>query len=280
MTGAGNDFVLIDNQDGIYNLSWSNLAPPLCNRHFGVGADGILIVEKGKKTKFQMLYYNADGSYGGMCGNGGRCFASYLMKQNGQSQISFEALDYIYDARMIDNQVSLRMKSPISFRDNIKVEINSDILHGYYIDTGAPHTVFVVDDQDVAVKKLLTSSIVPLGRAIRYHDAFKPNGTNVDFISRIGENAISMRTYERGVEDETLACGTGACASAIVSSKVLGLKPPIRIKTQGGEELEVNFTTQGEHIENVTLTGSVKELFSGTIVIDKETYLIVNSNGT
>jgi diaminopimelate epimerase len=278
MSGAGNDFVLINNQAMKYQLDWSALARTLCSRRFGVGADGLLIIEKGITVPYKMLYYNADGSYGGMCGNGGRCVGEFLMKRLGTHVVLFEALDYVYRTELkYYNHVSLQMKNPTDFKTNIVVSVNSNQLKGYFINTGAPHAIFFLNDLPHSIKDSFHyGGVVSLGKTIRYHETFQPDGTNVDFITISGENQLSMRTYERGVEDETLACGTGAVACAAISSLTLNFQPPITVRTKGGESLIVNFERVGETISNVTLTGSATEIFEGTVNVDLAENKIVN----
>jgi len=278
MSGAGNDFILVDNRTNEYQLDWSALARTLCSRRLGVGADGLIIIEEGKIAPFKMLYFNADGSYGGMCGNGGRCVGEYLMKRLKTQSQSFEALDYIYKSKMNDSsQISLEMKNPSELKINIIIKINSDNLKGHYINTGAPHSVFFVNDLPPSIEQSLNvNGITSIGRAVRYSETFKPEGTNVDFVTVKIDNQISMRTYERGVEDETLACGTGAVACAVISAVVHNLQSPITVETRGGESLLVSFDRVGESITNVTLTGSAVELFEASVKIDASTFNIAS----
>src|ERR1041385_1052110 len=211
MTGAGNDFVLIDNLEQEFNLNWSLSAPVLCNRRYGVGADGLLIIEKSSKAAFTMSYFNADGTYGGMCGNGGRCSANYVMEKLGLDEVRFEALGYTYEASRKRDDVKLQMKDINSIQTNIKVRIGEDELLVNFVDSGAPHVVILQDSIPSRIyEKIRNEGIVELGRAMRHHPTFAPDGTNVNFIEPLSKSTISMRTYERGVEDETLACGTGA----------------------------------------------------------------------
>jgi diaminopimelate epimerase len=278
MTGAGNDFILIDNRLNEYQFQWSALAPILCQRRFGVGADGLLIIERGKKTPYRMLYYNADGSYGGMCGNGGRCVGKFLMRRLKTQSLSFEALDYVYKSEVQqNNQILLEMKNPTEFKKNIVIPMNSGNLKGHYINTGAPHSVLFVNDLPTVIEEFLNSrGITEIGRAIRHSDVFQPDGTNVDFVTIKNDNQISMRTYERGVEDETLACGTGAVACAVIASLVHNLQPPITVHTRGGQSLLVNFERRGEVVTNVVLIGSAEEVFEGSVMVDRSTNRIIN----
>jgi diaminopimelate epimerase len=264
MTGAGNDFILVDNRTEKYTLPWSLIASRMCDRRFGIGADGLLIIEPSREASFRMAYFNADGSYGGMCGNGGRCAASFIMQDLNLDTVQFEALDYMYQARQDLHGIRLKMKPPTDFTDYPDFEAFGRKIPCYSIDTGAPHVVVFVEDLDDVTKSMLNGDdFCKLGLAIRSHARFEPNGTNVDFVEKLGTNLISMRTYERGIEAETLACGTGAVACALVSSIVRGLVSPVEILTRSNEILTVNFQLQHECLDNVELSGSARMVFTG-----------------
>jgi diaminopimelate epimerase len=263
MSGAGNDFILIDNRGNRYTIDWNELAPIISDRRYGVGADGLLIVEDSVKTDFRMKYYNSDGSFGGMCGNGGRCIALYIMNDHKKSEIKFEALDYIYSAKQIDNNVILRMKSPKDITSNI-INISDEIIPLLSIDTGAPHVVIFQKDLSPKLRKIIqVQGIKNIGSQIRQHHAFQPSGTNVNFVDILDANRISMRTYERGVEDETLACGTGAIASAIASSINNNFASPVEVKARSGETLTIRFRREYEEFSEIELIGSAKKIFHG-----------------
>lgn len=267
MTGAGNDFILFDNRKGLYNaVSWDRLAPEICDRHFGVGADGLLVVEAGKDVDFSLKYFNSDGSCGGMCGNGGRCAAYFFMSEKSVPHCNFVSLGYAYSCNRHDDlNISIKMKS-VSI-DNIKynIDIYNNQIPIYFIDTGAPHAVIFIDDLPADSKQsILESGIAELGRIIRNHTMFHPDGTNVDFITIIDDHMVSMRTYERGVEAETLACGTGAVASACVEYLVNDFPPPIRIHTRSNHILTVNFKVEGTLIKDVVLIGPAEKVFVGS----------------
>ena len=218
MTGAGNDFILVDFLSGDINLNWSVIVPMLCNRRYGIGADGLLIICPGKRADFLMEYYNADGSFGGMCGNGGRCAALYAMKKFSRQEIKFEALDYIYRASTNGTNVKLQMKDPLGLYSN-RLNLDNEVISFSFIDTGAPHVVILLNDISENLRNQIQSdNFNRIGSQIRYNAMFAPAGANVNFIGIVDNKTISMRTYERGVEEETLACGTGAVASAIVAA--------------------------------------------------------------
>ena len=269
MNGAGNDFVLIDNRRKKFSLKWNTLARTVCDRRFGIGADGLLILERSTKTDFKMLYYNADGSSGGMCGNGGRCASAYVMDQEERVGVMFDAVGYTYLAKKIESEIWLKMKNPniIFFNESIAV-LKNKILASY-INTGSPHVVLFETDLAVQFKNEIHSTgIIRLGKAIRYLKLFFPQGTNVNFIKVLKRGLVAMRTYERGVEDETLACGTGAVASAIISSLQLGWSSPIKIRTFSEKILTVRFRREGDSFADVILCGPVQYSFTGEFLLD------------
>ncbi len=262
MSGAGNDFVLLDAMTGALPSDMPHLAVALCSRHFGVGADGLLILEPSRTADFFMRYFNADGSYGGMCGNGGRCAARYAsLHEIARDRMKFEALGFVYEAFVCGATVKLSMKPPEQIMMNMVVALGSETLSCNFINTGSPHAVIFVDDlpaQDVERK----------GRALRVHPLFAPEGTNVDFVSTGPGNVIDVRTYERGVERETLACGTGSVASAIITYLERSIRPPVRVHVMSGEELTVHFLAERDRISDVVLEGSAHLVFTGTARYD------------
>jgi len=248
--GAGNDFVIIDNMKGNIALSQTEIAF-ICHRRFGVGADGLMLVEKSNEAAFYMRYFNSDGNESTMCGNGGRCISHYAhtLKLTGES-ISFVGIDGPHSATIVaPNRIKLKMKDVTGF-------VKAD---GYtFLDTGSPHHVIFrsgVNDIDV----------VSEGKAIRY-SAVYPTGTNVDFVEEMGNNKLFVRTYERGVEDETLSCGTGVVASAIAAFIKGNKSEHFAIEARGGS-LEVSFNHQKGEFFDVYLTGPVKFVFEGKIAV-------------
>jgi diaminopimelate epimerase len=261
-SGAGNDFVVLNNLDGQLAAEKSALARVLCNRRTGIGADGLLILEPSAAADFKMLYYNADGSSGGMCGNGGRCIAltARLSGLVGQ-RCRFEALDSVYEAEIEDGLVRLSMKDPRDFQRDIVVHVGGTTYVCHTIDTGAPHAVVFVPDLEAL-------DVGSVGRSLRNAQAFLPEGTNVNFVRLAGGDALELRTYERGVEAETLACGTGSIASASVSSYLYGLHFPINVRVRSGEVLRVSAQVAGQSISKVALEGHAAILFLGTVQYD------------
>ncbi len=262
-SGAGNDFVIVDNMTGSLHADYSRLAVALCSRHFGIGADGLLVIEPSPRADFSMLYYNADGSYGAMCGNGGRCAARFAFLHNlAGTHLTFEALDHIYRAETVANGVKLHMKEPRDLQTNITLHLANSAYEATAINTGTPHAVIFVED-------LKNLDVENLGRAIRFSKEFAPEGTNPNFVQRLDGNEIKLRTYERGVEAETLACGTGSVAAAIVSHIRFGIQSPVTVNVQSGEELRVHFKTSGDNFTDVILEGSAHILFEGKVIYDE-----------
>ncbi len=262
MSGAGNDFVIVDDRAGVLHIDEPALAQSLCSRHRGVGADGLLLIRQCKRSMFMMEYYNADGSYGGMCGNGGRCIARYaFLKGFAPASMKFEALDHNYAARIEGTHVHLTMKNAAGLRRQESVRVGDSIFEGVFIDTGSPHFVTFVDNVD-------TVNVIESGKLLRFHPAFGKEGANIDFVQSVTPDSILMRTYERGVEDETLACGTGAVASALVSVlHAIGLER-VAVTVRSGERLSVSFKRTEEGFSDVVLSGSAHVLFTGKLLFD------------
>ncbi|MBX7158584.1 MAG: diaminopimelate epimerase [Verrucomicrobiae bacterium] len=262
MSGAGNDFILMDNRRGVLHFSKSQIAT-LCHRHFGVGADGLLLVEAplNGEADFRMRYYNADGGEAEMCGNGARCFARYASQlANQDSAISFETPAGLIRASFEGDLVTINMTQPQEIELNKTITLESGSYGVHHCNTGVPHAILFVGEIEAA-------KVEELGREIRFHMDYQPKGTNVNFVQKLGENMIRVRTYERGVEGETLACGTGMVASAIVSHLVRKVTLPMQVKVQGGDILEVNFKQKGNTFEEVTLKGPATFVFQGEVEV-------------
>jgi diaminopimelate epimerase len=261
MNGAGNDFVMLDNRLGDIRLEPEQIKR-ICDRHRGVGADGILLLEKAANgADFRMRYYNADGGEAEMCGNGARCFARYAQKVAGAANLlSFETPAGVIGAELKGESVTLRMSEPADLRLNVALRFDGEEATVHYINSGVPHVV-------VPVSRVGVVDVFVQGAAIRRHREFSPKGANVNFLERTGPRKISIRTYERGVEDETLACGTGVVASALIFSLLEKAPGPIGVKVKGGSELSVGFEKEGETFKSVTLSGPAEYCFEGTIDI-------------
>jgi diaminopimelate epimerase len=259
MNGAGNDFILFDNRTGDIDLDRHQIAH-LCDRHRGIGADGVLLLEKPtNRSDFRMRYFNADGGEAEMCGNGARCFARFADKVGGQKEkISFETPAGVIFAELKGDLVTLRMTEPTDLRFNVDLPMAAENKIVHFVNSGVPHVV-------IPVAKIEDADVRRDGAAIRYHKMFSPNGTNVNFIEKRGPNKIAIRTYERGVEDETLACGTGIVASALIFAASEDCEGPVTVLARGGDELQVGFEKLDTGFRNVTLTGPAEFVFEGTI---------------
>lgn len=265
MSGAGNDFVVIDNRSNLIR-DGAALAKKLCDRRWGVGADGLLLLQTSEDAEYRMMYYNADGSYGGMCGNGGRCIARYAVEAGiAKSKHRFEALGHQYRAVVKPEEVVLSMKDPSTVRKNIVLRIGSLKFKSHFVDTGSPHVVIPFAQLRRTYPTIEELPLDRLGREIRYRRVFAPDGTNVNVIERLEGNTLRMRTYERGVEAETLACGTGSIASAIVGAMLWKLTSPVKILASSGIVLSVGFRRKGSTFSSVTLSGPALATFHGEV---------------
>ncbi|HMJ05611.1 MAG TPA: diaminopimelate epimerase [Chthoniobacterales bacterium] len=259
MNGAGNDFVLLDNRAGDLRLSTAQIAR-LCDRHRGVGADGVLVVEPAANgADFRMRYYNADGGEAEMCGNGARCFARFTSAIAGPlEKLSFETPAGVIAAQIEGERVTLQMSEPKDWQLGLRLTILGETVHCHYVDSGVPHVVVPVAD-------IAQVDVRAVGAALRQHPQFAPRGANANFLEERGPNRIAIRTYERGVEDETLACGTGVVASALVFAALGNAVSPISVLVKGGDELQVGFQKSGHHFSNVTLAGPADFVFAGEV---------------
>jgi diaminopimelate epimerase len=268
MSGAGNDFVVIDNRLGTA-LDGETLAKKLCDRRWGIGADGLLLLQSSENADYRMMYYNADGSFGGMCGNGGRCIARYAVENRiAKPTHNFDALGYRYNTIVGRDEVLLSMKDPTDLKMDIVLRLGALTLKVHFVDTGSPHVVIPIKQLSKKYPTLEDIPVDQLGRGIRHHRLFGPNGTNVNFIDKLVGNSIRMRTYERGVEAETLACGTGSIASAVIGAKLWKLSSPVVIVPSSGVHLEVGFKIAGSKFSKITLKGQAVTTFRGEIDVE------------
>ncbi len=259
MHGSGNDFILIDNRDRLIHASEAkDAAVTLCKRGFGIGADGLILIEKSDKADFKWRFFNADGSHADMCGNGGRCAARFAyMLGIAPAEMTFETGAGTIKAEVKDGIVKLQLPEPTELSVDQSLRLHDQELTIHYVNTGVPHTVIFFPD-------VSSAPVFEIGRLIRHHRRFAPEGTNVDFVEVVDKGFIKVRTYERGVEDETQACGTGAVASAIIST-VKGLtQAPVEVETWGGERLKVYFELDGQRASQVFLEGRAVLVYSGT----------------
>ena len=259
MNGAGNDFVMLDNRSLQHDLSKEQIAA-LCDRHRGVGADGLLAVEPAQHgADLRMRYYNADGGEAEMCGNGARCFARFANMLAGWNlqRVTFETLAGVIGATCHGDDVCIQMSDPHGQRMGLTLDVAGQQQTVHFINTGVPHAVVVVEDVNAV-------PVREWGAALRYHKEFQPKGTNANFL-KATPDGIAIRTYERGVEDETLACGTGMVASALVHHELTGAPSPVRVKVKGGDTLEIGFEKTAAGYRRVTLTGPADIVFEGEV---------------
>ena len=263
MNGAGNDFVMLDNRDLSLSLSTEQIAR-LCDRHRGVGADGLLLVEPAQTGgDFRMRYYNPDGGEAEMCGNGARCYGRFVnfLHEDKLTSIRFETLAGMISAEFEGGQVRINMSAPFDLKLSQQLDVAGDKLTVHSVNTGVPHAVVFVDDLNHA-------EVLRLGAGLRYHEAFKPKGTNANFAKVLAPDSIAIRTYERGVEGETLACGTGMVACALIHHELTGAPSPISVLVKGGDTLRIGFEETAPHqYTNVTLFGPADFAFSGEVSI-------------
>lgn len=260
MNGAGNDFVLLDNRDRALRLDGQMIAR-LCDRHRGIGADGVLVVEPAENgADFRMRYYNSDGGEAEMCGNGARCFARFTRRLSGGGDtVSFETIAGPIHAFLEGETIRLNMSTPRDLRLHQTIEAAGENLTVHSVDTGVPHAVVQMADLD-------NVDVQAVGSALRYHPHFAPKGTNVNFVETSAHGAAHrIRTYERGVEGETLACGTGVVAAAIILHEVAGASVPVRLVVKGGDTLEVSFTKTDAGYTEVLLSGPADFVFDGVV---------------
>lgn len=239
MTGSGNDFILIDNRAlGIDRERGRELARMACRRKISAGADGLILIENDPEVDFKWLFFNADGSEAEMCGNGSRCAArfAYLKGIVGKEQISFRTLAGIIEAEILGERVKVRMTRPHGMETDFCVEDVEGASCMHFINTGVPHVVWFMKADE-----LERVNISELGRTLRFHPRFQPAGTNVNFCSITSPHKMSIRTYERGVEGETLACGTGSIACALLASARGMAESPVEVLTRSGEILVIDF---------------------------------------
>ncbi|MBN8460831.1 MAG: diaminopimelate epimerase [Verrucomicrobia bacterium] len=268
MNGAGNDFIVVDNRDlSLSEVLDTETIATLCDRHRGIGADGLLAVEPARDgADFRFRYYNADGGEAEMCGNGARCFGRFTahLGDTPLERVTFETIAGRLTAEMVEEHVRIAMSDPKDLQTDTGATVPglSEPIH--FLNTGVPHAVAYLPDR-AALNQL---DVFTLGRAIRHHERFAPAGTNANFATVLEPGHIAIRTYERGVEDETLACGTGMVASALIHHLLTGAPSPIKVDVEGGDTLEIGFEkTPDGGFRNVTLTGPADFVFEGDIEV-------------
>ena len=260
MSGSGNDFIVIDNRRRIVNeKELSKFISSVCRRKMSVGADGMILIEPSDNADFSWRFYNSDGSRAEMCGNGARCAARFAYVNGIAGQLlSFETDAGIISAQVKDDRARVRMPDPLDLHLDHSIELANGAERVSSINTGVPHVVVMRDTIEQV-------DVCGLGREIRNHQAFAPDGTNVNFICLRGKQQLAIRTYERGVENETLACGTGSIAGALVAARKLKWTSPIDMLTRSGESLTIHFADDKAAFSDVYLEGDARIIYTAQL---------------
>lgn len=261
MSGAGNDFIIVDHRAQFIPESLQpQFTQQICRRRFSAGADGLILLEDSDRADFRWQFYNRDGSRAEMCGNGARCAARFAYRHG----IAGRSMHFLTEAGLIEAEVigeqehvSVRMTEPMGYRNGFLVPLGGSEREIFSINTGVPHAVVFVESDDAPVAEW--------GRSLRFHEHFEPAGTNANFVKILEGGNLYVRTYERGVEEETMACGTGVVASAIVAVLQKVSESPVTVTTTGGEQLTVQFRLAGGKIEDVYLQGAARIIYEGTL---------------
>ena len=270
-SGAGNDFVIINNLENLVDSTDTNFVQKVCERRMSVGANGVLLVEKADgigtgSVDFRMRYFNADGGEVETCGNGARCISRFAYL-NGivTEKMRFLTNAGVYESEIVGDNVKVRMSQPTDIRLNVPLQLKDGVHTVGFANSGVPHVVFFVEDLD-------GTDVFDMGQQTRYHADFKPAGTNANFIRIQSSERLEIRTYERGVEDETLACGTGSIASAIVSAALGKVTSPVSVKTASGVVLKIHFDMSDGEPKNVYLEGDARVIYAGELTQDAWNY--------
>lgn len=260
MSGAGNDFIVIDNRDNTIELDEA-VIEKVCSRGLAIGADGLLVLTLCEQADFKMVYYNADGSRAEMCGNGARCIARFAVLIGlcqEKKQLTFETDAGMYQAVVEGMFVELKMIPPTGLKQDIKLALKDGERLCDFLNTGVPHAVFFTE-------ALAEENVNELGREVRYHEHFQPKGTNVNFCQPIDQHTIAFRIYERGVENETLASGTGAAACVLTAASRQLVQSPVTVKTHSGIVLEMQFEQDQDGFSNVVQKGEARLIYWGEL---------------
>lgn len=260
MSGSGNDFILIDNRKPVFgDLDLKNLIVNVCRRKMSVGADGFILIEDSDVADFKWRFYNSDGSRPEMCGNGARCAARFAhFKGIAGPTLTFETDAGIVSSEIVGDRVKVKMPDPSGLKTDFSIELSAGPRTVSSVNTGVPHVI-------LEESKLDDVDVFRSGREIRYHDTFAPQGTNVNFVSAAEPNKIVIRTYERGVEDETLACGTGSIAAALVTALKRGWGAPVHVLTRSGITLTIHFSENKGRFHDVYLEGDARIIYKGEL---------------
>jgi len=259
--GAGNDFIIIDEESLPAGLDLKKLVVEICERKKSIGADGVMLYGKSEASDFKMRIFNPDGSEVEMCGNGSRCMGLYAYTYKGHKhQLTMETLAGVIEIEINNGLPRLKLTDPKDTKLNFIIDIDGNDLGISFINTGVPHVVCVADKVDEV-------SLDDLGSKIRNHKEFMPEGTNANFIEIINKHSIKIRTYERGVEAETLACGTGSAASAVIAAMLNKVKSPVGVKTASGEILKIYFDLENKECKNLYLEGACNLIYKGKYIV-------------
>lgn len=261
MSGAGNDFIIIDHRAGFIPEPYQpQFAQLVCRHSFSVGADGLILIEDSATEDFEWRFYNKDGSVAEMCGNGARCAARFAWRRGiAGRKMRFATLAGVIAAELIGEQEHVRigMTEPFDYRDSMLIHLGESEKEVFFVNTGVPHAVVFVDSDNTPVEKW--------GRTLRYHEQFEPAGTNANFVKIIEDGQLLVRTYERGVEAETMACGTGVVAAAIVAARQGLAESPVDVTTSGGEQLVVQFRLEDTGVLDVHLQGPARIIYEADL---------------
>jgi diaminopimelate epimerase len=263
MSGSGNDFIIIDNRDQSFDDSdLTRFITRVCRRKMSVGADGLILIENSDEVDFKWRFFNADGSLAEMCGNGARCAARFAhLNGIAGTKLSFETEAGIVSAQINKGLVKVNMPDPNELKMDFEVGLQKGPLQVCSLNTGVPHVIIIQDEIEAV-------DVVGRGREIRYHEEFAPAGTNVNFVCRRDKDEIAIRTYERGVEGETLACGTGSIAAALIAARKLDMRSPIRVKARSDEYLTIYFSQNDLHFHDIYMEGDARVIYYGELCSD------------
>lgn len=259
--GCGNDFILIDNRNTFFPFEKKSLISKLCHRSIGIGADGLILLENSSAGDFKMKIFNSDGSEAEMCGNGIRCLARFISEIGAaEKDFTIETMAGISEIAIEKGSVAVSLPEPTELQWNLSLPLGASPLPFHFLNTGVPHAVFFVED-------LYVEKWFKIAPEIRHHPFFLPRGTNVNFV-QIKNHEIYIRTYERGVERETEACGTGATAAALAAGFIHQIPSPATVFPKSNTPLQIFFECEKEKIFNVKLAGPAQKIFSGEIILD------------
>jgi len=261
MSGSGNDFIIIDNRNAILDeAGLPDFIRRVCRRRMSVGADGLILIEASAKADFKWRFFNSDGSRAEMCGNGARCAARFAkLNAIAGSRLRFETETGIIQGQVKGSRARVKMPDPADLRLDYSLDLKQSSVEVNSVNIGVPHVVIIRPDLDERL------DVVSIGREIRYHETFAPAGTNVNFVSVLEPGKLAIRTYERGVEDETLACGTGSIAAALVAARKLRWESPIHLRTRSGEMLAVYFADRDAGFSDIFLEGDARVIYTGRL---------------